>query len=272
MTEGQQISREVLPFLADLFPSGISSSVIAMIPSLCILSAAVIVVAGLVYLFIVSRSRLRTKKYLENFYLFGELEKIPEKKQQLYPLVRHCVVEGARIDLHTNRHDNSRVVSRIVYDICRMEKMSDLDCILYTCASMIYDAGFLDVNPTLFFSEVLFKKERELLRTHVMGGVYRMDYFAPEYKDLFLQAVMSHHENYDGSGYPEGMAGSMIPDVGLIIRVVETYVSLTTKRSYHKALAPKKALENMNKVKQFFCPRYFEDLKKIVLPSKNALM
>ena len=45
-----------------------------------------------------------------------------------------------------------------------------------------------------------------------------------------------HHERYDGKGYPEGLAGSDIPDIGRIIAVADAYDAMTSKRSYRDIL------------------------------------
>lgn len=45
-----------------------------------------------------------------------------------------------------------------------------------------------------------------------------------------------HHERYDGSGYPKGLAGKDIPEIGRIIAVADAYDAMTSKRSYRDIL------------------------------------
>jgi HD-GYP domain-containing protein (c-di-GMP phosphodiesterase class II) len=57
-----------------------------------------------------------------------------------------------------------------------------------------------------------------------------------------LQAVMEHHENFDGSGYPRGLRGEAISLAGRILHVVDVFDALTSSRSYRGAYDPKRAL------------------------------
>jgi HD-GYP domain-containing protein (c-di-GMP phosphodiesterase class II) len=55
--------------------------------------------------------------------------------------------------------------------------------------------------------------------------------------------VRYHHENYDGSGYPDGLEGDKIPLGARIIRVADTFDPLTTKRPYNEPLSFREALK-----------------------------
>ena len=53
-----------------------------------------------------------------------------------------------------------------------------------------------------------------------------------------VEAVAAHHERYDGTGYPRGLAGAAIPLLGRIVAVTDAYDAMTTDRPYRRALAP----------------------------------
>jgi HD-GYP domain-containing protein (c-di-GMP phosphodiesterase class II) len=57
--------------------------------------------------------------------------------------------------------------------------------------------------------------------------------------------VRSHHERWDGSGYPDRLAGEAIPLGGRIIGAVEIYDALTTARPYQEKMEPDIAVERM---------------------------
>jgi len=61
--------------------------------------------------------------------------------------------------------------------------------------------------------------------------------------------VLHHHENFDGSGYPEGLKGEEIPIGARIIIVADAYEAMTSDRIYRKAIGHDRALEQLEKYK-----------------------
>ena len=73
-----------------------------------------------------------------------------------------------------------------------------------------------------------------------------------DYSDFVVESILYHHENYDGSGYPENLAGDQIPLGARILRVCDVYAALTSDRPYRKAFDPETAVELMiDEVKNF---------------------
>lgn len=60
--------------------------------------------------------------------------------------------------------------------------------------------------------------------------------------------VLSHHENFDGTGYPQGLKGNEIPYIARIISVVDSYESMTRERIYHGAVGHDKALSELERL------------------------
>ncbi len=73
------------------------------------------------------------------------------------------------------------------------------------------------------------------------------------YKDTrFFWRVLYHHENYDGSGYPDNLSGEAIPLGARIIRVCDVYAALTSDRPYRQAFESQSAMELMiEEIKDF---------------------
>ncbi len=179
-------------------------------------------------------------------------------------LLNQCEKLGKKIDSHTDRKGNSRRVSTLVYKICTAEQFSASDCFLYFCASLVYDAGFLDVNGYLFKAEVLSANEKLELKTHVMRGNSFLDFAPQDAFSVFWDAAALHHENMDGSGYPEGLKGEEIPIIARIIHVVESFVSLTSHRSYHKKLDKNAALAELKSLPKMYDAKIVSILESLV--------
>ncbi|MBI5651517.1 MAG: HD domain-containing protein [Chloroflexi bacterium] len=75
---------------------------------------------------------------------------------------------------------------------------------------------------------------------------------------MLAAAILSHHENYDGSGYPEGLRGEQIPFAARLIRITDFYDSLTTNRSYRAGYDPNQALEILRQNRHCFDPGLFD--------------
>ena len=112
---------------------------------------------------------------------------------------------------------------------------------------LIAEAAILhDIGKALIPLDILRKPaglspvEREVMRRHPEIGhdmLVAQGGFAP----VVLAAVLSHHEYLDGSGYPQGLGGSDIPDPVRIITICDVYAALIEQRSYKPPVPPGEA-------------------------------
>jgi putative nucleotidyltransferase with HDIG domain len=85
--------------------------------------------------------------------------------------------------------------------------------------------------------------------------------------DAILKGIRSHHERYNGTGYPDGSSGENIPMYGRILTVSDVYDALTSLRPYRKAWFPNEALEYMiGSSGIYFDPDIVDVFLKIVVP------
>ncbi|MBP3367265.1 MAG: hypothetical protein J6K96_09825 [Treponema sp.] len=266
MNESSGIQAEIVPFVQDLVPGVSAAALVSVLLSVLFAGVLVILCAALFFAAVYIREKIAAKTYLRNLPLIKDLESLsvpPEEKKRLRELVEGCVLLGSVIDTHTNRRNNSKNVSQLVYEILRFTDAAPLDCILFSCAAMVRDAGFLDVRPSLFHSEVLSRKEKESMKSHVSRNLYYIDLIPEEYLSVFMEAFLCHHENQDGSGYPEGLRGNEIPYVARLIHAAESYISLVSRRSYHKVLSKKNALQEMRSLAEKYDPEILDALEKV---------
>jgi len=90
------------------------------------------------------------------------------------------------------------------------------------------------------------------MKGHVMIGVKTLqsvqkDYPNNEFINIGVNLTRAHHEKWDGSGYPDGVAGEDIPLCGRIMAVVDVYDALRSKRPYKEPFSHEKAVEIIQK-------------------------
>ncbi len=121
-----------------------------------------------------------------------------------------------------------------------------------------YWTGILhDIGKTLIPASILNKKtslsRRELfkIKKHPEWG-YRTLKDSAELKDI-AKYILHHHEHWDGSGYPDGLAGKEIPLISQIVAVADAWDAMCSDRSYRKALRQEEAVNQIlkNRAKQF---------------------
>ncbi len=109
-------------------------------------------------------------------------------------------------------------------------------------AGLLHDVGKIGVPEHILRKPgPLSAEEMEQMKQHPRAGY---DMLQPvTHIGHVLDSVLYHHENHDGSGYPEGLAGDAIPVDAQIIHVVDIYDALTTNRPYRQAYSPEHALQ-----------------------------
>jgi putative two-component system response regulator len=106
--------------------------------------------------------------------------------------------------------------------------------------AILHDIGKLNVREdVLTKTGPLNSDEWKEMRDHPRVGARMMKaiaYLAPA-----VAAVLHHHERWDGSGYPDGLHGTEIPESARLLAVVDTFDAMTSDRPYHAAIDPAEA-------------------------------
>lgn len=168
-------------------------------------------------------------------------------RSSLLTLVEECETLGDKIDEITGRKNHSRNVAELVYKIAFSLGITGEKAVIFYCAALVFDAGFLSFPKELLCSKSFGDDEKQLIKSHVEKSCEYFSFVPSEYKDIFLDAARKHHENMDGSGYPEGISGEKIPLVSRIIRVCESYVSIVSLRLYREIRDKESAISELEK-------------------------
>ena len=187
-----------------------------------------------------------------------------EDEDELKQLAVKCEEIGQQIDYATGRKNNSKNVSELVYKLSIQLGLPQGMAMLNFCAAMIYDAGFLGIDPDLLSATSLTNEEKEAMKEHVNLAEKYLEFVPKKYWSVFEDAAMNHHENIDGSGYPNGLTGDKIPQIARLIRVAESYVSLSSKRSYRDAMDKESAVNALKEQPGNYDLEVVDALDKIV--------
>ncbi len=137
--------------------------------------------------------------------------------------------------------------------IAKQLNMDEDFCDEIAQAGMVHDVGKLQVGEYLYGrqKDALAVEEMQYVRMHPVLGYEQLKEIG-WFSDQILEAVKYHHENYDGSGYPDNLRGEKIPLAARILRVCDVYAALISERPYRAAFDAETAIELMiDEVKNF---------------------
>lgn len=121
----------------------------------------------------------------------------------------------------------------------------DIDHIALACS--LIDIGKLNLPPELLVQpEPPSKAQWDVLRGHVDEGLRLLEENGVVNRKVVM-ALKTHHERYDGSGYPQGLSGSAIPLFGRIAGIVDSYDAMISERPYARAKSSYAAVQELQK-------------------------
>lgn len=123
----------------------------------------------------------------------------------------------------------------------------DLDfCDQLRRAAALHDAGKVAIPDSVLLKPGRFTpEERTIIETHAEHGYRLLRGSTSDLLDLAATIAWTHHERWDGAGYPRGLAGTEIPLESRIVAIADVYDALTSDRVYRKAMSLEQALEIM---------------------------
>jgi hypothetical protein len=113
-------------------------------------------------------------------------------------------------------------------------------------AAPLHDVGKVAIPDAILLKPgPLTPEERAIVETHAEEGHRLLQGSSSSILDLAATIALSHHEKWDGSGYPRGVVGEAIPVEGRIVAIADVFDALTSDRVYRRAFAVEEAVQIM---------------------------
>lgn len=143
-------------------------------------------------------------------------------------------------------------------------------------ASPLHDIGKIALPDKILMKPGrLTDQEFEYIKSHTISGCEILDnmrgIWSDEYSKVCKEICHSHHERYDGSGYPDGLRGSEIPLSAQIVSIADVYDALTNERVYKDAIPKDHAFRMIiNGECGVFSPKLMECLRNVRTEFENV--
>jgi len=144
--------------------------------------------------------------------------------------------------------------------LARESGFAEQHCELIRLASQLHDVGKVAVPDSILLKRgKLTPEEFEIIKNHAEAGFQMLSGSTSEVVQLGALIARTHHERWDGGGYPRGLIGEDIPPEGRIAAVADVFDALTSDRVYRSALPVKSAIELMRSERDtHFDPRLLD--------------
>ena len=163
----------------------------------------------------------------------------------------------------TGRHANR--VARLSALIAQELHLPQEETSLIMQAAPLHDLGNVGIaDKVLLKSGTFVDNERELMREHALLGAELLHGGKSEVMRMAEQIALSHHERWDGQGYPHGVAGEDIPLSARIVAVADAFDALTHSRPYKEVWTVAEALSELERESGWqFDPQVVEALARV---------
>ena len=181
-----------------------------------------------------------------------------------------AAVMAHAVDLRMGGSHSARV-AQLASDIAQALGWEPPDVGLLRLAAMLHDIGNVSIPDGILGKPgPLSARELEEVRSHSDVGAQLVS--RVEGLDAIIPWIRHVHEHYDGSGYPDGLAGKAIPAASRILLVADAFVAMTAGRPYRQAIAPEAAMEEIRaRANRQFDPECVEGLARALDGSVEVL-
>jgi putative two-component system response regulator len=205
-----------------------------------------------------AETKLRVKNLLQTRQTYLELRQQKEGLEQAL-LASNRQLETSHVEMLTRLakaaeyrdDDNDQHIWRVAKTAALLAqdlKLPQEQCDLIMRSARLHDVGKIAMPDGILFKPTpLSKAEFEVIKTHTTLGAQILSGSHSPLMKMAELIALTHHERWDGSGYPHGLKGEAIPIEGRIIALADTFDVLTHNRSYRRAMGVEEAADEIKK-------------------------
>ena len=147
-------------------------------------------------------------------------------------------------DIYTGGHTNR--VTAIAMLLAHEAKMNEDELEKIRTGTPLHDIGKIGIDDAILRKpSKLTAEESEIMKQHTTKGA-AIVMLVPDLIDI-IPIVRSHHERWDGKGYPDGLKGEKIPRIARVVAIADAMDAMVSDRPYRKGLPLEKAFEEIGK-------------------------
>lgn len=155
-------------------------------------------------------------------------------------------IKSTMFEKSNETEEHAERLAELTKKLGKVLGLGDEELVALELASTLHDLGKLGIDQNILKKPgKLNENEWAEIKKHPIVG-YRIAQAVPELRHI-SEYILSHHERWDGLGYPQGLAGDEIPLLSRILSVVDAYDAMTQDRVYRKALTKDEAIAELEK-------------------------
>lgn len=182
-----------------------------------------------------------TMKVAENYMYRNKFFESPNIRGNIVHNIMNTLKENSNIE-----KGHSERTGEIGAKLAKALKLSEEEIEKYRTACLLHDIGKIAIEQEILTKTIkLTQEEWVTIKRHPEIG-YRILNAVPEYAEI-SDYILSHHERWDGKGYPKGLKGDEIPYISRIITISDSFDAMTSDRPYGKSLSEEEAVEEIKR-------------------------
>jgi len=155
-------------------------------------------------------------------------------------------IKSTMFEKSNETEEHAERLSNLTKKLGKAIGLGDEELVALELASTLHDLGKLGIDQNILKKpgKLNYLEWAEIKKHPIVG--YRIAQAVPELRHI-SEYILSHHERWDGLGYPQGLAGDEIPLLSRILSIVDAYDAMTQDRVYRKAMTKDEAIAELEK-------------------------